>query len=173
MSDVGNTGTPLPGPGWYQDASGALRWWDGRAWGPAAPVKNTSVDVWRLVAIFCHLGTFIFLLVGAIALRVMAGSRDRFTKHHTNEALNAQIWFVVVWIACVLTFMLARNDWGALAYCVMLLSMTYIAVFSTLGAVRAHQGRYWRYPLPFRFTRGSVRGPAPDTLPTAAPTPPH
>ncbi len=33
-SDAGSAASAPPG--WYPDATGAMRWWDGQAWGPAA-----------------------------------------------------------------------------------------------------------------------------------------
>ncbi|WP_243074028.1 TM2 domain-containing protein [Microbacterium sp. SS28] len=33
---------PVTPPGWYPSPSGAMQWWDGRAWGPLAP-PNTVV----------------------------------------------------------------------------------------------------------------------------------
>lgn len=31
---------PLPPAGWLHDSTGTLRWWDGRQWGPSAPVAQ-------------------------------------------------------------------------------------------------------------------------------------
>lgn len=36
-----SNGTPLP-PGWYLDGQGRQRWWDGYAWGAAAPTADTA-----------------------------------------------------------------------------------------------------------------------------------
>ena len=36
-----SNGAPLP-PGWYMDAQGRQRWWDGYQWGAAAPPVGTA-----------------------------------------------------------------------------------------------------------------------------------
>jgi uncharacterized Tic20 family protein len=102
-------------------------------------------------------------LVPAIVLRVTVGRRDRFTRHHTTEALNAQIWFVVIWNVLLLPLDVTSRDggdppgWayiGPLLGFVALLSLAGLAI---RGAVQASRGNWWRYPLPFRVVPGSVR----------------
>ena len=87
-------GRALP-PGWYQDPSGAVRWWDGRAWNMIVPNPAPG----RTWAVLSYLSFFVMPFVPAIILRVTVGRGDRFTRHHTNEALNAQIWFGLIWNA--------------------------------------------------------------------------
>jgi len=60
---------PRPGvmpPGWYRNASGAMQWWDGSAWGPVAPpvhrLKETGIAY-----------LFYFLLGGVAAHRFYLG----------------------------------------------------------------------------------------------------
>lgn len=36
--------TPPPPPGWYPDATGITRWWDGRQWGVTAPEHAAKVS---------------------------------------------------------------------------------------------------------------------------------
>lgn len=39
QGQIQQTGTPLPPPGWDNDATGHQRWWDGQQWGPYAPYQ--------------------------------------------------------------------------------------------------------------------------------------
>lgn len=38
---------PTPPPGWYPNAHGQQQWWDGRGWGPLAPVAQPQVYLVR------------------------------------------------------------------------------------------------------------------------------
>lgn len=150
---------PPPGPGWYQDPAGAARWWDGGAWGPPARAEQEN----RSWAVVSHVSFFVLPLVAAVVLRVTVGRQGRFVRHHTNEALNAQLWMAILWNGSIGTVIATSPDagppgWGWALLGVAGLAWLGLLVLGVVGAVRASQGRYWRYPLPFRFTRGSVRG---------------
>lgn len=159
-SEVGDgTQGVLAAAGWYPDSSGVPRWWDGHAWDMAKGGSGQE-STW---AVLSHLSLFVMLVVPALVLRVTVGRRDRFTRHHTTEALNAQIWFVLIWIVILLPPYVTSWDGGdpvgrvflgmALAF-VALLSMAGLAI---RGAVQASRGGWWRYPVPFRVVSGSAR----------------
>lgn len=117
------------------------------------------------MAILSHLSWLALPLVLPIVLRVVGGRQGRFTRHHTNEALNAQIWFAIIWNASIITMIASTGDgeapaWIAVPIAIVLLDGLALLIFGILGAVRASQGAYWRYPLPFRFTPGSLRDAA-------------
>lgn len=168
MSEIGYSGQQFaPAPGWYPDGSGALRWWDGQSWGPLAPPASTA-DTWRTVAVLCHLTLFALPVMLPIILRVMAGQQGRLPKHHTNEALNAQIWFVIVWNLSIGSITMCENfgvilpSWSYWILAIAPVALLFTVICAICGAISAYRGNYWRYPMLFRFTRGSVRGPAPS-----------
>ena len=76
----------FPVPGWYADADGVARWWDGGAWGPAAPPRAE-----HSLAVISHLGWIAGGFIVSLAIRLTADKRDEFTGHHASEALNLQL----------------------------------------------------------------------------------
>ena len=159
-SHVGDGAESVLAPaGWYPDSSGARRWWDGHAWDMA----NRGSGHERTWALLSHLSFFVLILVPAIVLRVTVGRRDPFTRHHTTEALNAQIWFLVIWNVCLLPLDVTSGGGGdppAWAFIGPLLGVVAFLALGGLairGAVQASRGKWWRYPLPFRVVPGSLR----------------
>jgi uncharacterized Tic20 family protein len=159
-SDAGvGTERAVSPPGLYPDSLGVVRWWDGRAW----DMTRRSPGQEHLWAILGHLSLLTMLMFPALVLRVTVGRQDRFTRHHTTEALNAQIWFVVIWNGLLLPLFLTSKNGGETpvwAYFGMPLAFAAYLITAGLaifGAVQASRGSWWRYPLPFRVVSGSVR----------------
>ena len=87
---------------------------------------------------------------------------DRSTRHHTAEALKAQIWFLVVWNAVMLPLILTSGDgaeppvWVWFGPLLEFLAGVSTVGLAIRGAVQASRGNWWRYPLPFRVVPGSL-----------------
>jgi hypothetical protein len=87
---------------------------------------------------------------------------DRSTRHHTAEALKAQIWFLVVWNALMLPLILTNGDgaeppvWVWFGPLLEFLAGVSTVGLAIRGAVQASRGNWWRYPLPFRVVPGSL-----------------
>lgn len=160
--------TPSAPPGWYHDGH-ALRWWDGRWWGQYAPSRPPApaqdpVAAGTTLAVLSHLGIFAGGVVLPIVCRVTEGERNEYVRHHSTEALNFQITFLIVWLVCVATMFgtaLASWDsdepplWWWVSLGVMTLAVLGAVAMSAVGAIRAGQGRWWRYPVSIRFVRGA------------------
>lgn len=163
-----NVGPPpvAPPPGWYMDPTGTQRWWDGWQWGPAAPVRSETGDG-KTLALIAHLG---FLGVGPIlplVLRLTEGKRNAFVRHHSTEALNFQLTYLLVFFLGFGTFVgtsiahapAQRGTAPPVIFLVVFAVMMLVGianfVFSILGCVRASQERWWRYPMSIRFVRGA------------------
>ena len=181
---TGRTGT-LPGmttppPGWYPGPTGAPQWWDGRGWGPTAPPPS---DTSNTMALFAHLGTFIGGFLVPLIIRQTEGTKNRFVKHHATEALNwsittaiASLVLVVVYVVGILVSVAGAAGTGNAAgfgaffavivvvvVAALALSVTSIA-FVVIGAVKASQRRYWRYPVAIRFVPGAASKEEVDAL---------
>lgn len=161
-----------PGPGWFPGPAGVLQWWDGRGWGPTAP---PAADNSSTLAVLAHVGTFFGSFVVPLIVRQTEGKRNRFVKHHATEALNFAIThgivalllfgiYLVGIVASVLGTATTRNAAGIGAFfgVVVIVFVAVFAVsiaavvFTVIGAVKAGQRQYWRYPISIRFVPGAA-----------------
>ncbi len=155
---------PLPTAGWYPDQFQTMRWWDGQRWGAAAPPPPAS-DNSRLWVMLAHLSAFIGGWILALIIRQTEGKKNPFVKHHSTEALNFQITFMIPYLVCVIGFVLTANlsnpghytfgvglvVFGLLAFALFVGH----AVFAVIGCVKASRGQWWRYPINIRFVGGA------------------
>jgi uncharacterized Tic20 family protein len=152
-----------PPPGWYEDPqSRAPRWWDGTRWGPvAAPAPPRDAGDNVVFSVIGHLGAVMFPVVLPLVLYLTVGKSDPDVRHHTREALNFQITFLIAWLAGF-TIMFATVFTGVavgteppagLLILFPAMFVVYLAAIglSILGAVRAGRRRRWRYPVSLRL----------------------
>jgi uncharacterized Tic20 family protein len=159
-----NTSPRTPPPGWYQDGS-ALRWWDGYAWGVyGSPASSGPVEQGKILAYLSHLGVFFLFVVPSLAIRVTEGRRNPYVKHHSTEALNFILTFVLLWLAIgIPTNASAPRSgqtlpgWVIAGWATMGFLALGMLTCSALGVIRAWQGVWWRYPISVRFVRGAQR----------------
>lgn len=155
----------LAPPGWYADPGGTLRWWDGAGWGPPAPGPSDT-ETGRTLAILAHLGFFLGAFVLPLVIRLVDGGRNPYVKHHATEALNFQITFLICWVLGVAGIALApvltghgRSHSGfalLVAFPLVMFALVTVNIaLSIVGAVRASQQRWWRYPVCLRLVKGT------------------
>ena len=162
MNEPGTSPPPAgPPAGWYPDAQGVTRWWDGTAWGQAAPVpqgRQPGVQQYgvqqygvqqygvqqygvqpaapvadeRTLAVLAHVLAIFFGFLGPLVIYLIARPEQRFARHHASEALNFSI-----------TLFIAAIVWiGGL-------------VLHILAAVAANRGEWYRYPVNLRLVPGA------------------
>lgn len=120
----------------------------------------------RTWAVLAHLSMFAIPVIGALAIRLTSASRDAFIRHHATEALNAQILFGIAYNAVLLpafivtaakapthpqeapVLLIGAVLFGIVAYAAMM-------GLAIRGAVQAHRGVWWHYPISLRLVRGA------------------
>lgn len=172
MSDLLPPRPELPAAGWYHDGT-TLRWWDGTSWGPAAPAGpfgSQPVDPIRdgsTLSVLSHVGFVIAAVLLALVIRLTEGKKNDYTRHHSTEALNFQLTFLLVWLVSMFAVVTAStvafgstddgsgSPWVLLPFVALFGVYAGGIVFAIVGAVRASQGQWWRYPVSIRFVRGA------------------
>lgn len=172
MSDPQQQPPASPPPGWYPDPQGVTRWWDGTAWGQAAPPGATpppsstpfggsspavpGVQDQTSTAVLAHaLGAIGFLVpcfgwVGPLVVYLTAKPEQPFVRHHAAEELNFQLTLVIAYVA---SFVLMLACVGFITFVVVWIMNL---VFPILAAVAANRGEWYRYPINIRMVSGAV-----------------
>ena len=167
MTDPSSAPGPATAPpGWYPDGSGQLRWWTGTTWGayapipppyPGAVVPPGRTDA-RTLAMLAQLGQLVGGFVIPLVLYLTAGKDDPFVRHHSAEALNFSITYVIAFIGSF-TLFLVGFLFPPLLIAVVLALMTIVVghlVLLIMATVHAYRGEWWRYPVCIRLVPGGV-----------------
>jgi hypothetical protein len=159
-------------PGWYFDGT-TMRWWDGTAWGPVAPPGSFGwqrgpgdpVQEGTTLSVLSHVGFFVAGFILPLIFRLTEGKKNEYVRHHSTEALNFQITFMIGWFAAfVLLFVSAVATSDADGNASPLIFVPFLGFFvlyigggvlAVIGAVKAGKGEWWRYPINLRFVRGA------------------
>jgi uncharacterized Tic20 family protein len=162
---VTEPGSAAP-PGWYRDHTGYPRWWDGTQWGPYAPPPPPR-DSSHTLAVICHLGSVAGGFILPLAIYLSEGNKNSFVRHHAREALNFQLTTLIAYLGGFLLFfgsffLSAASDssFPGFFFPFSLFSMIWFVPvgFSVMGAVRASQNQWWRYPVAIRFLKDEIAG---------------
>jgi uncharacterized Tic20 family protein len=152
-------------PGWYPDATGQQRWWDGTQWTdqtqPANQVPATmpytgqpvaaasGVQDEKTMAMLAQLLGVLTGFVGPLIMYLMAKDDQPFLKHHASEALNFQITVAIGYLA---SFLLMFVLIGFITVFVVMIGALVLGVIATLAANR---GEWYRYPICIRMIPGA------------------
>jgi len=131
----------------------------GRAWDPGQP-KNI-----RVYAMWCHLGpliaavsviassgvTFIIPPLVALALWQIKNTESEYIDDHGRESLNFQISLILLSLLLI-PITIFTCGVGAVIY----IGMPVLAIAGgIMGAIAAHRGEYFRYPMTWRPVKSS------------------
>jgi uncharacterized protein len=138
-----------PPPGWYPQADGQ-RYWDGMHWTQhvAPRAASSASNMW---AVMSHLpvGGFIIPLLAFL----IEGPKDDYVKHHSSEALNFHITTYIVSLPAM--FIVSLLNAGLEVFVPILLVLFFLPIiFGIMGMIAASKGKYYRYPVAFRFIKG-------------------
>jgi uncharacterized protein len=144
-----------PPPGWYPQAEGQ-RYWDGVQWTRhTAPfARSSGSNIW---AILSHLpvGGFIIPLLALL----IEGPKNEFVKYHSTESLNFHITTFVLSFAGMFIVSLLNAGFEVFLLFILVLFL-FPVIFGIMGMIAANKGKWYRYPVAFRF----IKGPTPPTV---------
>lgn len=115
----------------------------------------------------CHLGTVAGGFILPLAIYLSEGNKNSFVRHHAREALNFQLTFLIAYlVGAVLLFgsfflsFAGDSSFPGFISPFPLFSLIWLGSigFSVMGAVRANQQQWWRYPIAIRFFKGEPAG---------------
>jgi uncharacterized Tic20 family protein len=153
-------------PGWYVDATGQQRWWDGTQWGDVAPAPvpvvpdpygygqqaygPAQVDAEKGMATLAQALPIVIGFWGPLIIYLISKPEQRFTRHHAAEALNFSITLA---IALVVSGLLMFVLIGFVLFPIVLIAGV---VFHIIAALAANRGEWYRYPINLRLVSGAV-----------------
>jgi uncharacterized membrane protein len=80
------------------------------------------------------------------------GPKDEFVKYHSTEALNFHITTYIVAFGGLFILAFTR---GVEFFVLFWLFLAFIPIiFGIMGMIAANKGKYYRYPVAFRFIKG-------------------
>ncbi|MFZ4517391.1 MAG: DUF4870 domain-containing protein [Microthrixaceae bacterium] len=149
-------------PGWYQDPTGATRWWDGTQWGQAAPPaqvpavaypQGAGASSWedqKGLAVLAQVLPIFAGFIGPLIIYLVARDDQRYAKHHAAEALNFSITLFIAYLVCfALMFVL-------IGFVLIFVVMIGGIVLHVMAAIAASRGEWYRYPINIRMVPGAV-----------------
>ena len=130
--------------------------------------QSEPVQEGRGASVIAHVGFFHVMVLVALAVRLTAGRRNDFARHHRSAALNIPLTVVLIWLLAIgsivvfpdlytttdETFEESTGPWILVPFTAIVASVVVGGVLSVIGAVRAGQGRWWRTRLAIPFVPG-------------------
>jgi len=115
----------------------------------AAPVLTTDSDE-RMLAMFCHLGTLVTWfpfanIILPLTIWMVKKETSSLLNDQGKEALNFQITILIGYAICI-PFVLVLIGIPAMAALFL-----YHVIFSIVAAIKANEGRAYRYPYTLRL----------------------
>ena len=125
-------------------------------WAEAAPRSEEGRG--KTASVVSHLSVFFAAILVPLVIYKTEGKRNRYVAHHSREALNFQITYMLAVVAGVvfLIVSVAAFRQGVTVKVVIFIAYYLVLVvlvifYSIVGAIRASRGLWWRYPILIRF----------------------
>lgn len=160
---MGPTAAPppsAPGPGWYHDDNGLVRWWNGAAWdvgapAPAAPPMAPPYGYTenRSMAMLAHLGAFIGGFILPLIIMLTTGKTDPFVRYHATESLDFQLTYLTFVLGGMVVSLVTFGLGLIIFFPLLLVAVIVHIVFAIQGCMAANRGEWYRYPLCIRFVK--------------------
>lgn len=115
-----------------------------------------------------HACFFVLAIIGPAIIRATKGKivtgspAERYLRQQSNEALNFQISFMIVWVGGIFLMIFGIMGMafvappmaaigGVVVWIVLIGAYVGGLVYAILAIVRCSSGQPWRYPINFRF----------------------
>jgi uncharacterized protein len=118
----------------------------------APPGKDTEKEA-RTMAMLAHLLGALFSFLGPLIIWLIKKDEHPFINDQGKEALNFQLFLLIGYLLSGILWVvisLVTCGIGALLPLPLIITVLQL-VFGIIGAVKANQGEYYRYPLTYRF----------------------
>lgn len=103
--------------------------------------KNKKKD--KTLSILCHV---LGLLTGFLGpLIILLVSEEKNEKKHAKIVLNWQFSYLIYLIASIFLMIILIGFLGLVVFSILNL------IFSIIGAVKASEGKFWKYPISIPF----------------------
>lgn len=114
-------------------------------YGAPAPLSPSDERLWATLA---HIGGIVLWFIAPLVIWLVFRERSRFVEQEAKEALNFQIFLVIVAVAFGIVTAATLGLGG-------FLFLAFIAayVFMIMGAVAANKGQPYRYPVTWRLVK--------------------
>jgi len=148
-------GPQSPPPGWYPDAQGVTRWWDGTQWGVAASQVSVPVPAGggtdpKGLAVLAQVLGILTGFLGPLIVYLVNGDKDPFVRHHAAEALNFHLTVLIAEIVSVVLMIVLI---GFLTFFIVWVAAIVLGI---QAAIAANRGEWYRYPISIRMVSGAV-----------------
>ena len=120
---------------------------------PVGPPGKDSEKEARMFAMLAHLLGALFGFLGPLIIWLVKKDEHPFVNDQGKEALNYQLALLIAYVVSTVLYMIiAFVTCGIGAFLPLPLLVTvFQLVFGIIGAVKANNGEYYRYPLTIRF----------------------
>lgn len=101
----------------------------------------------RLVAMLAHLITFMSSFIGPLVIYLVKKDESPFVADHAKEVLNFHISVLIYAIVSFFSMLIL------IGFLLLPALGVFVLVVTIIGAIRAYDGKFYRYPLCIRFVK--------------------
>lgn len=112
---------------------------------PPATIPDRPTDEERVVAMLAHLITFMSSFIGPLVIYLVKKDESAFVADQAKEVLNFHISALIYAVLAVLSCFIA------IGFELVPALGVFVFIVTILGAIRAYEGKAFRYPLCIRF----------------------
>lgn len=117
------------------------------------PLSEAEQRQW---AMFAHIGGILLWFIAPLVIWLMYKERGRFVEEQAKEALNFQIFHIIVqfalWIVVAILTVVTFGIGGLLSFLNVVVAIVAV-VFMIMAGIAANKGEAYRYPVNLRLIK--------------------